>query len=413
MSGDLMQDRFGLDEGAYETLASQANIIIHMAATIDFTERLDVAVNLNVLGTCRVLALAQRAKALGALDAVVHVSTCYVNSNLPAGTRVREQLYPLHFNPRGMCTRILDMTAAEIDFFAPKLLKQYGYPNTYTFTKAIAEHMAADMGRGLPFAIFRPSVIGGALREPFPGWCDSASACGSVFLAIGLGVVQEFQGDIDVIFDLIPVDLVVNMLMVIPFSLQGDARGNASILHGTSSDVPIYHCGTSATINPISLRRMRVALLEYYRSNPIASHDPKIFLLPGWRYDLSFWLKRRVPAAALSACASLPGVPEATRKQAEQATKLVTKLGKLVDTFHCFAASTWYYETANSANLLALLPESDRETFCFDPLAIGWRAWIHNYCYGLVRYVLKLPVPDRPPVAADELSSARLRRAML
>jgi hypothetical protein len=34
-------------------------------------------VNLNVLGTARVLTLARRAHALGALRSVVHVSTCY------------------------------------------------------------------------------------------------------------------------------------------------------------------------------------------------------------------------------------------------------------------------------------------------------------------------------------------------
>lgn len=33
-----------------------------------------------------------------------------------------------------------------------------GWPNTYTFTKALAEDLAKHESIGLPFGIFRPSV---------------------------------------------------------------------------------------------------------------------------------------------------------------------------------------------------------------------------------------------------------------
>jgi hypothetical protein len=44
VAGDLTEDRLGLDDRTYESLAASVNVILHIAATIDFTERLDVAV---------------------------------------------------------------------------------------------------------------------------------------------------------------------------------------------------------------------------------------------------------------------------------------------------------------------------------------------------------------------------------
>ena len=41
-------------------------------------------------------------------------------------------------------------------------------PNTYTFTKSLAEHIIQRDAADLPVAIFRPSIIGASLREPVP-----------------------------------------------------------------------------------------------------------------------------------------------------------------------------------------------------------------------------------------------------
>lgn len=42
------------------------------------------------------------------------------------------------------------------------------HPNTYAFTKAIAEQMLLDERDQLPVAIFRPSIVTASVREPFP-----------------------------------------------------------------------------------------------------------------------------------------------------------------------------------------------------------------------------------------------------
>ena len=47
------------------------------------------------------------------------------------------------------------------------------HPNTYTFTKNLAEQIVASDSKGLPVAIVRPSIIGASQEEPCPGWLEN------------------------------------------------------------------------------------------------------------------------------------------------------------------------------------------------------------------------------------------------
>lgn len=53
-----------------------------------------------------------------------------------------------------------------LDLITPKLLGKL--PNTYTFTKNLAEHLLVTEAEGMPIAIVRPSIVSAAWREPLP-----------------------------------------------------------------------------------------------------------------------------------------------------------------------------------------------------------------------------------------------------
>lgn len=53
-----------------------------------------------------------------------------------------------------------------LELFTPKLMGEK--PNTYTYTKQLAEHLLITEGADLPLAIIRPSIVGAAWKEPFP-----------------------------------------------------------------------------------------------------------------------------------------------------------------------------------------------------------------------------------------------------
>ena len=56
------------------------------------------------------------------------------------------------------------------------------YPNTYTFSKNLAEQIVASKCKDLPVAIVRPSVVGVSLKEPCPGWIQGTSAFTGTFI---------------------------------------------------------------------------------------------------------------------------------------------------------------------------------------------------------------------------------------
>lgn len=47
------------------------------------------------------------------------------------------------------------------------------FPNTYAFTKAIAEDIVKNYGRDIPTCVFRPSIVVPTAEEPISGWIDN------------------------------------------------------------------------------------------------------------------------------------------------------------------------------------------------------------------------------------------------
>lgn len=49
------------------------------------------------------------------------------------------------------------------------------YPNSYTFTKALAEQITMKFASDMNIAIVRPSIIATSYHEPLPGYTDNVS----------------------------------------------------------------------------------------------------------------------------------------------------------------------------------------------------------------------------------------------
>ena len=62
--------------------------------------------------------------------------------------------------------------------------------------------------------MLRPSIIACAKTEPFPGWTDSISAAGGISLLVGLGLINYINAGGDNRFDLVPVDIVTNSIII-------------------------------------------------------------------------------------------------------------------------------------------------------------------------------------------------------
>jgi alcohol-forming fatty acyl-CoA reductase len=260
MEGDITFDHLGLSEQNRTTLANEANFIVHLAATVNFNERMDLAVQMNTLGGLRVLALA---KTCSHLEAMVHVSTCYVNYRRHGRDQVNEErLYPLEFDPEEMCKRVLGMNEAEVKAESAKLLKSLHFPNTYTFTKCIGEQLIYKYKEHVPVVVVRPSIVGCSLRDPFPGWVDALTAAGGLLLTVSLGVVREVLVNKDMIADVIPVDHVVNVILKALFKTQQhykDRRLRQAAVEG-GAPLPNAAADTTKAALPVSAGALSVAV---------------------------------------------------------------------------------------------------------------------------------------------------------
>lgn len=93
IEGDVGLEHLGISPADRETLIENVNVVFHSAATLDFFQSLKETTNINLRGTRRVVELCQQ---LRHLDALVHVSSAYVNSYI---TEVEEKLYPSPDDP--------------------------------------------------------------------------------------------------------------------------------------------------------------------------------------------------------------------------------------------------------------------------------------------------------------------------
>jgi len=93
IEGDVGLEHLGISPKDRQTLIDNVNVVFHSAATLDFFQSLKETTNINLRGTRRVVELCQQIKNL---DALVHVSSAYVNAYL---TKVEEKLYPAPEDP--------------------------------------------------------------------------------------------------------------------------------------------------------------------------------------------------------------------------------------------------------------------------------------------------------------------------
>lgn len=88
------------------------------------------------------------------------------------------------------------------------------WPNTYAYTKAIAEDTVRKYSVGLPTCIVRPSIIITTMEEPIPGWSNTLH--GVMGIAVGgiFGLLRTLHCIPEYTTDIIPADYVIANIIV-------------------------------------------------------------------------------------------------------------------------------------------------------------------------------------------------------
>ncbi len=281
LRGDVSQPGCGLDPRDARRVEACVSRIIHCAASVEFDLPLAAAAQINIQGALEVVDLAQRC---GHLEALVQVSTAYVTAADADPCTAREELAPL---PRPAAAIYGEIQSGRAERRA--LLRETGHPNTYTLTKAIAEHLAVERGAELPLTILRPSIISASRRFPFPGWIDSSAAFASVVTGIGVGQLRTIAADPDAQIDIVPCDDVARGAIDAAFS-DTAKPGSVQIRHAT---VGIDRCATT--------RMCREGIEDFFGRHRVGL-GPQLRDLrrDGARFRLEEWAWHRVPLGARS-----------------------------------------------------------------------------------------------------------------
>lgn len=80
---------------------------------------------------------------------------------------MKETIYQPPIPPEQISSLVEQLDESLVDSITPRLIGNR--PNTYTFTKALAESWLQDNHGDIKMAIVRPSIVLSSFSEPFKG----------------------------------------------------------------------------------------------------------------------------------------------------------------------------------------------------------------------------------------------------
>lgn len=157
-------------------------------------------------------------------------------------------------------------------------------PNSYTFTKALAEQICVDYENQIPITIVRPSIVTGTEKEPITGWCDNFNGPVGLLSACGIGIMRTMYASYKAELDCVAVDVVAKTLIVAGWKCAidsgkiGSRKESNEILN--DRQLTVYNCA--------SLHSMDLEMLVY---------DGQ-FLVRQYPFERSVWL----PGGGVTLC---------------------------------------------------------------------------------------------------------------
>ncbi|CAH1738325.1 fatty acyl-CoA reductase wat-like isoform X2 [Aphis gossypii] len=365
IDGDLEQPSLGLSSDDRDWLIENVNFIFHCAATVRFNETLQKATKINILGTNNVLDLASMMKNL---KGVVHVSTAY--SHCPRDV-IREEFYPVPITAKELTNMFID------EISCANILENW--PNTYTFTKAIAENMILNNDNQLPISIFRPSIIGCTHFEPYPGWLDTINGPSGIVTGVMAGLLRTIYLDSNKITDIIPVDYTVNALI----SVMWDTVNSYQHLNQTKKVPKIYNY-VSSNESPITWGEYIQNMYDHYFEVPPLRAMWYIFCIfhTNFLIDtiLRFWL-HKVPGALMDLLLIISG-------KTPKMLKMYSKTEYMLDMLNEFLTREWSFDNENTKKLWLSLSKEDRNIFWFSLEKFDWKDYLKIYYFGVRKHIL-------------------------
>ena len=268
VGGDIGDTNLGYSEAEAQRLADDIDVVMNSAGNVTFNPTLESALRTNVVGTQNVIAFAKRMKR----PALIHVSTCFVAGNRSGPVWENDPVvgyFPRKHELQGVefsveqeindCAKLAERVreeardammvarfrelarqrlndenrdAADPDALGLAVARErkvwtrtrltelgversafWGWPNIYTYTKALGEQLVAAE-TAIVRSIVRPSIVESAIRYPFPGWNEGFTTTAPIIFLVLKGQTQIPTNE-KLILDITPVDQVASVMLAV------------------------------------------------------------------------------------------------------------------------------------------------------------------------------------------------------
>ncbi|XP_053945534.1 fatty acyl-CoA reductase wat-like [Anastrepha ludens] len=371
--GDCAQPQLGISREDRKMLTENVDVVIHCAATVRFNEPLYNALLVNVGATRDLLKMA---KDMPQLKAFIHISTAFANCVLP---HIEEKFYPQLLGIDASKTLDLaELLGPELtNDLTTKLVRKF--PNTYTFTKSLAEELIRKEAKTLPICILRPSIITPTYAEPIRGWMDNSFGVMGTLMALALGSLRVLSLHSNIVALLVPVDFCANLILACGYKV-----GQLENAEKEKAEPTIYNFVPSAS-NSITLGALTDSAIHYGKERPLSNTNwypffIKVNLLEVETF-LGFFL-HIIPAYIQDIWRLMHGEKARMfhRNQKQQ---------QFLNALHHFKTTVWTYNVANTQNLWISLSATDQMNFNFNVDAIIWKRYCRDIIFGMRRYLAK------------------------
>ncbi|ARC58064.1 Phosphoserine phosphatase [Frondihabitans sp. 762G35] len=436
----------GLD--SVPPLPHDLDVVIHSASSVSFDPPIDQAFETNVGGA---VGLYEALLATGTDPYVVHVSTAYVGGlrkgifpeaslthdvdwrtefEAARAARFRVELAsrqpevlrrfvaearakhgkegPLAVSREAEAGRVAWVKAKLVDHGRMRA-ESLGWTDVYTLTKAFAERAGEELwaAAGHRLSFVRPAIVESALRHPYPGWIDGFKVADPLIMAYGRGMLPEFPGLPDSVLDVIPVDFVVNVILLVAANPKPD-------------ETQYFHVSSGAS-NPFPIHRMFSNLSAFFTANPVPTPDSGSIEAATWRFpggrkvERALRLRSRINDARESVFIRMPST-DRTRKaltEVDQRRADLESLQSLTDLYRHYIQSEIIFgdrkTKALQDALVATQPEAVSRDRGFDVTDIDWEEYFQEIHFPAVTtmtraFVVRPPSSARPESALPERS---------
>ncbi|KAF7108819.1 hypothetical protein CFC21_109208 [Triticum aestivum] len=403
LAGDVIFENMGLDAPRLEELAKEVDIIVNGAATTNFYERYDVALDVNVMG---VKYLCQFAKKCANLKMLLHVSTAFAAGDreglimerpFKKGETLREGTYldiDAELRLVGDVKKELerqdggDKTKRErkgMKELGLERSRHFGWSNTYVFTKAMGEMLLGQLHGAIPVVILRPSIITSILRDPLPGWMQGTRTIDTIIIGYAKQNLSCFLADLDLTMDVIPGDMVANAMMV------------AMVAHSEEQGAEVMYHATSSLRNPAPYGVLYESGRRHFYENPRLSKDGQViptkemhFFKTIASFHLYMLIKYKLPLEILHLVNLL--LCGLFSQLYDDLTRKYKFVMHLVDVYGPFALFKGCFDDINLERLRLTMTKTSPEDdmFNFDPKTVDWNDYFYKiHIPGVLKYVLK------------------------